>query len=250
VDIPPFNFPAMVPLWMFPLAIACGNTFVLKPSDKVPRTGTRLVELLHEAGLPSGVVNVVHGAKDVVDVLVKDPRVKAVSFVGSGSVAKYVYQASAANGKRVQALGGAKNYLVVMPDSGLRAAIQGILGSAFGCAGERCLAASVVIAVGDVGDKLVRDLVQAADALKVGAGSNPETEMGPVISAVHRERVVEYIALGEREGAELVRDGRNVKPHDGSKGYYVGATLFDYVRPDMQIAREEIFGPALSFTHA
>ncbi|HLE36928.1 MAG TPA: CoA-acylating methylmalonate-semialdehyde dehydrogenase [Candidatus Acidoferrales bacterium] len=244
--IPPSNFPAMVPLWMFPLAIACGNTFVLKPSDKVPRTCVRLVELLYEAGLPAGVVNVVHGAKEVADILLADPRVRAVSFVGSAAVAKYIYQTAATNGKRVQALGGAKNHLVVMPDADLKATAKAILGGAFGCAGERCLATSVVVAVGDAAEPLLRALVQAADALKVGAGSDPQTEMGPVLSAAHRERILQYIELGQQEGATLVRDGRAVKPHDGSTGYYVGPTIFDRVRPEMRIAREEIFGPVLA----
>jgi malonate-semialdehyde dehydrogenase (acetylating)/methylmalonate-semialdehyde dehydrogenase len=250
VGIPPFNFPAMVPLWMFPLAIACGNTFVFKPSDKVPRTGVRLVELLYEAGLPAGVINVVHGAKEVVDVLLSDPRVKAVSFVGSSAVAKYIYQTAAANGKRVQALGGAKNHLVVMPDSDLKAAAQAIRGAAFGCAGERCLATSVVVAVGEAAAPLVRELVQAADAVRVGAGNHPETAMGPVISAAHRQRILQYIEIGEREGATLVRDGRTVKSHDDSPGYYVGPTIFDRVRPEMHIAQEEIFGPVLAVIRA
>jgi malonate-semialdehyde dehydrogenase (acetylating) / methylmalonate-semialdehyde dehydrogenase len=248
--IPPFNFPAMVPLWMFPLAIACGNTFVLKPSEKVPRTAVRLVELFSEAGLPPGVLNLVHGTKDAVDVLLGDPRVKAVSFVGSSAVAKYIYQTAAANGKRVQAMGGAKNHIVVMPDSDLKAASQAILGAAFGCAGERCLAASVVVAVGEAADPLLRELVQAADAIKVGAGNRPETQMGPVISAAHRERVLQYIELGPSEGARLVRDGRAVKPYDNSTGFYVGPTIFDRVRPEMRIAREEIFGPVLSVIRA
>lgn len=246
VGIPPFNFPAMVPLWMFPIALACGNSFVLKPSEKVPRTGVRLVELLYEAGLPRGVMSVVHGAKEVVDVLLQDPRVRTVSFVGSSPVAKYVYQTASANGKRVQALGGAKNFAVVMPDCDLTGAVKGLMGSAFGTAGERCLATSVVVAVGEAGDPLVSELKKAADALKVGSGTHRETDVGPVISRAHRERILNYIELGEKEGALLVRDGRGVKPHDGSTGYYVGPTIFDYARPGMQIAREEIFGPVLA----
>lgn len=250
VGIPPFNFPAMVPLWMFPLAIACGNTFVLKPSDKVPRTGVRLVELLYEAGLPKGVVNLVHGAKMAVEVLLRDARVKAISFVGSSAVAKYVYQTATANGKRVQALGGAKNHLVVMPDSDMKATTKAIMGSAFGSAGERCLATSVVIAVGEAREPLLKELVQAADNIKLGSGSHPETDMGPVISAQHRQRIVDYIELGEKEGARLVRDGRGAQSHDGSSGYYVGPTIFDGVRPEMRIAQEEIFGPVLSVIQA
>lgn len=248
--IPPFNFPAMVPLWMFPLAIACGNTFILKPSDKVPRTGVRLVELFYEAGLPRGVLNLVHGSKEVVDALLSDPRVKAVSFVGSSVVAKYIYQTAASNGKRVQAMGGAKNHLVVMPDSDLKAASKAILGAAFGCAGERCLAASVVVAVGQAADPLLGELVSLADAIKVGSGNRPETQMGPVISASHRERVLHYIELGKGEGAVLARDGRAAKPHDGSTGFYIGPTIFDHVRPEMRIAREEVFGPVLSVVRA
>ncbi len=250
VGIPPFNFPAMIPLWMFPLALACGNSFVLKPSDKAPRTAVRLVELLYEAGLPAGLVNVVHGAKEVVDVLLSDLRVKAVSFVGSSAVAKYIYQLASANGKRVQALGSAKNHAIVMPDCDLKATVRAILGSAFGSAGERCLASSVVVAVAEVGEPLVRELVQGADAIKVGAGNHPETTMGPVISAAHRERICQYIELGAREGAVLVRDGRAVTPHDGSTGYYVGPTIFDYAQPDMGIAREEIFGPVVAIMRA
>jgi malonate-semialdehyde dehydrogenase (acetylating)/methylmalonate-semialdehyde dehydrogenase len=248
--IPPFNFPAMVPLWMFPLALACGNTFVLKPSDKVPRTGTRLVELLYEAGLPAGVVTVVHGAKEAVDVLLRDPRVKAVSFVGSSPVAKYVYETACANGKRVQALGGAKNHAVVLPDCDLPTTVKALLGAAFGTAGERCLATSVVVAVGEVADPLVRALKEAADQMKVGAGTDKATDMGPVISRAHRQRILDYIALGEKEGAQLIRDGRQVDPHDGSGGYYVGPTLFDRVNPQMRIAQEEIFGPVLSIVRA
>ncbi len=246
VGIPPFNFPAMVPLWMFPLAIACGNTFVLKPSEKVPRTSVRLVELFYQAGLPAGVINLVHGAKEVVDVLLRDPRVKVVSSVGSTAVAKYIYETAASNGKRVQALGGAKNHVVVMPDSDLKAATKAILGAAFGCAGERCLAASVVVTVGDVAEPLVRELVQAAQGITVGPGDQAETKMGPVISAAHRERVLQYVELGQREGARLVCDGRAVKVDGSPEGYYLGPTIFDHVRPEMRIAREEIFGPVLS----
>jgi len=250
VGIPPFNFPAMVPLWMFPLALACGNTFVFKPSNKVPRTGVRLVELLYEAGLPAGVISVVHGEREVVDVLLRDPRVKAVSFVGSSPVAKYVYETASANGKRVQALGGAKNYAVVLPDCDLQAAVRGLIGSAFGTAGERCLATSVVVAVGEVADPLIRALREAADSLRLGAGTDPETDVGPVISKAHRDRILHYIELGQREGATLVRDGRNPQPHDASTGYYVGPTLFDHVRPGMQIAGDEIFGPVLAIMRA
>lgn len=250
LGIPPFNFPAMVPLWMFPIAIACGNTFVMKPSERVPRTVVRLVELLHETGLPAGVCNVVHGGKEVVDALLTDPRVKAVSFVGSTPVAKVIYEKSGAGGKRVQAMGGAKNHLVVMPGCDMKSATKAILGAAFGCTGQRCLATSVVVAVGEAGDPLVHELAAAADRISVGAGENPRSQMGPVISAEARERIASYIETGKGEGASLVRDGRGVKPHDASAGYYIGPTIFDHVRPDMRIAKEEIFGPVLSIVRA
>src|SRR5215467_10854121 len=208
VGITPFNFPCMVPLWMFPMAIACGNTFVLKPSDKVPRTAVRLVELAYEAGLPAGVLNLVHGAKETVDRLLTDPRVKAVSFVGSSAVARYIYQTAANNGKRVQALGGAKNHSVVLPDAEMRSTVAAVMGSSFGCAGERCLATSVVVAVGEAGDPLVKELVRAADNLSVGNGCTPGTGMGPVITEEAKKRILGYIELGEKEGAVLARDGR------------------------------------------
>ncbi len=247
VGIPPFNFPAMVPMWMFPLAIACGNAFVLKPSDKVPRSAVRLVELLYEAGLPAGVMNVVHGAKEVVDALIADPRVKAVSFVGSSAVAKYVYETASAKGKRVQALGGAKNHLVVMPDCDLKAAAKAIAAAAFGCAGERCLATSVVVAVGEAGDRLVDELGQAVDQITPGPGTDARCSMGPVITAEHRQRILSYLNIGEKEGAVLVRDGRG---DSESGGYFLRPSIFDRVRPEMRIAREEIFGPVLSVIRA
>src|SRR5207302_6287319 len=210
--------------WMFPLSIACGNTFVLKPSDKVPRSAVRLVELAHEAGLPPGVLNLVHGAKNTVDCLLTDPRVKAVSFVGSSAVAKYIYQTAAANGKRVQALGGAKNHSVVLPDSEMKSTVAAIMGSSFGCAGERCLATSVVVAVGEAGDPLVKELVRAADNLTVGNGCEAGTGMGPVITDESKKRIFSYIELGEREGAVLARDGRKDSGCGGS-GYFVGPTI-------------------------
>ncbi len=245
VGITPFNFPLMVPLWMFPLSIACGNTFILKPSDKVPRSAVRLVELANEAGLPPGVLNLVHGAKDTVDCLLTDPRVKAVSFVGSSAVAKYIYQTAAANGKRVQALGGAKNHSVVLPDNELKSTVAAVMGSSFGCAGERCLATSVVVAVGEAAGPLVKELVHAADRLTVGAGCDAKSGMGPVITEEARKRILNYIELGEKEGATLVRDGRKdaVASRDG---FFVGPTIFDKVSPNSRIAREEIFGPVLS----
>jgi malonate-semialdehyde dehydrogenase (acetylating) / methylmalonate-semialdehyde dehydrogenase len=245
VGITPFNFPFMVPLWMFPMAIACGNTFVLKPSDKVPRTAVRLVELFHEAGLPGGVLNLVHGAKSTVDALLADPRVKAVSFVGSSAVARYIYQTAANNGKRVQALGGAKNHSVVLPDADLKSTVAAVMGSGFGCAGERCLATSVVVAVGESADPLVKELVRAADNLNVGAGCEPKTQMGPVISDEARKRILSYIELGEKEGATLARDGRKDSV-TRREGYFVGPTILDHVNPDSRVAQEEIFGPVLS----
>ncbi len=248
VGITPFNFPLMVPLWMFPLAIACGNTFVLKPSDRVPRSAVRAAELLYEAGLPAGVMNVVHGAKDAVDALLADPRVKAVSFVGSSPVAKYIYQTASANGKRVQCLAGAKNHSVVMPDCEMKSTVESIMSSSFGCAGERCVATSVVVAVGEVGDRLVNELVKAGDATKIGPGDRPGCGMGPVITVEHRQKVIGYIEDGVKAGAKLVRDGR--KDTCDAEGYYLGVTVFDQVKPEMRIAREEIFGPVLSVIRA
>jgi malonate-semialdehyde dehydrogenase (acetylating) / methylmalonate-semialdehyde dehydrogenase len=245
VGITPFNFPVMVPLWMFPMAIACGNTFVLKPSDKVPRGALRLVELAHEAGLPAGVLNLVHGAKSTVDLLLADPRVKAVSFVGSSNVARYIYQTASHSGKRVQALGGAKNHTVVLPDAEMKSTVAAVMGSGFGCAGERCLATSVVVAVGEVADPLVKELVRAADGLDVGAGCEASSQMGPVITAEAKQRILNYIELGEKEGATLARDGRQDAIARGN-GYFVGPTIFDNVNPQSRIAREEIFGPVLS----
>lgn len=249
VGITPFNFPIMVPLWMFPMAIACGNTFILKPSDKVPRTAVRLVELACEAGLPAGVLNLVHGAKEAVDALLTDPRVRAVSFVGSSTVARSIYQTAANNGKRVQALGGAKNHSVVLPDAEMKSTVAAIMGSGFGCAGERCLATSVVIAVGEVADPLVRELVKAADGLNVGAGCEGKTQMGPVISDDAKKRILSYIDLGEKEGATLARDGRKDAIARG-RGYFVGPTILDHVDPNSRVAKEEIFGPVLSVIRA
>ena len=250
VGITPFNFPAMVPMWMFPLAIACGNAFVLKPSEKVPSCATRLAELLTEAGLPPGVMNVVHGDKPVVDALLEDPRVAAVSFVGSTPVAEYVHQTAGAHGKRVQALGGAKNHMVVMPDADLDHAVDALLGAAYGSAGERCMAISVVVAVGEAGDALRRRLVEKLALLKIGPGSDPESEMGPLVSAAHRERVAHYIQAGVEEGAELVVDGRQPRGEGLASGFYLGPTLFDRATPAMRIYREEIFGPVLTMVRA
>jgi malonate-semialdehyde dehydrogenase (acetylating)/methylmalonate-semialdehyde dehydrogenase len=245
VGITPFNFPAMVPMWMYPFAIACGNSFVLKPSEKVPLTPTRTAELLHEAGLPAGVYNLVHGDKRAVDALLDHPLVKAVSFVGSSPVAKYIYERSAARGKRVQALGGAKNHLVVMPDADLEKTVEAIMGSAFGAAGERCLAGSVLVTVGEVAEPLLRLLVKRANDLRVGEATDPATGMGPVVTSDHRKRVVSYIERGVAEGARPLCDGRGLM-REKEDGYYLGPTIFDGVTPEMTIAKEEIFGPVLS----
>tara|TARA_B100000945_G_scaffold249550_1_gene206121 strand:- start:1598 stop:3091 length:1494 start_codon:yes stop_codon:yes gene_type:complete len=244
--ITPFNFPAMVPMWMFPLAIACGNTFILKPSEKDPSCPMRLAELLHEAGLPDGVFNIVNGDKEVVDAILTNKDIKAVSFVGSTPIAKYIYENAAKNEKRVQALGGAKNHLVVMPDCDLDGAVNGLMGAAYGSAGERCMAQSVAVAVGDIGDKLVSRLSQKAEMLKIGPGMDKSSEMGPLVTKEHLEKVKGYVDLGVKEGAKLVLDGRNLKLQGYENGFYIGACLFDHVETKMRIYKEEIFGPVLS----
>jgi malonate-semialdehyde dehydrogenase (acetylating)/methylmalonate-semialdehyde dehydrogenase len=249
--ITPFNFPAMVPMWMFPFAIACGNTFILKPSEKVPLTPTRTAELLHDAGLPAGVYNLLHGSREAVDALLAHPLVRAISFVGSSPVAKYVYQTAAAHGKRVQALGGAKNHLVAMPDANVEKSVEAIMGSAFGAAGERCLAGSVLVAVGE-SRPLLDALLRKVRALRIGDGAAPGTEMGPLVTAEHRARVLGYIEKGVAEGAQLLVDGRErmSAANGGSDGgCFLGPTVFDGVAPGMAIAREEIFGPVLSVIH-
>ncbi len=244
--ITPFNFPAMVPMWMFPLAIACGNTFILKPSEKDPSCPMRLAELLHEAGLPAGVFNVVNGDKEVVDAILSNNDIKAVSFVGSTPIAKYIYENAAKNEKRVQALGGAKNHLVVMPDCDLEGAVNGLMGAAYGSAGERCMAQSVAVAVGDIGDELVSKLVKKAEALKIGPGMDKSSEMGPLVTKQHLEKVKGYVDLGVKEGAKLALDGRDLKLQGYENGFYIGGCLFDHVTTDMRIYKEEIFGPVLS----
>ncbi len=244
VGITPFNFPAMVPMWMYPFAIACGNTFVLKPSEKVPLTPTRIIELLASAGLPAGVLNLIHGGKEVVDALLHHPLVRAVSFVGSTPVAKYIYSTSAAEGKRVQALGGAKNHLVVMPDADMPKTVEAIIGSAFGAAGERCLAGSVLVAVGEAAGPLLELLAKRTEALAVGDGAQAGTEMGPLVTSEHCKRVARYIEKGIAEGATPLCDGRRYKSASG--GFFLGPTIFDHVTPEMTIAKEEIFGPVLS----
>ena len=244
--ITPFNFPAMVPMWMFPLAIACGNTFILKPSEKDPSCPMRLAELLHEAGLPDGVFNVVNGDKEVVDAILTNNDIKAVSFVGSTPIAKYIYENAAKNEKRVQALGGAKNHLVVIPDCDLEGAVNGLMGAAYGSAGERCMAQSVAVAVGDIGDELVSRLVKKAEALKIGPGMDKSSEMGPLVTKQHLEKVKGYVDLGVKEGAKLALDGRDLKLQGYENGFYIGGCLFDHVTTDMRIYKEEIFGPVLS----
>jgi len=244
--ITPFNFPAMVPMWMFPVAIACGNTFILKPSEKDPSCSIRLAELLLEAGLPEGVFNVVNGDKEAVDAIITNKDVSAVSFVGSTPVAKYIYENCAKNEKRVQALGGAKNHAVIMPDCDLDQAVNGLMGAAYGSAGERCMAQSVAVAVGGIGDKLVESLAKKVEALKVGSGMDKKSEMGPLVTKEHLEKVKGYVDIGVKEGAQLVVDGRNLKLQGYENGYYIGGCLFDQVKKDMRIYKEEIFGPVLS----
>jgi malonate-semialdehyde dehydrogenase (acetylating)/methylmalonate-semialdehyde dehydrogenase len=244
VGITPFNFPAMVPMWMCPFSIACGNTFVLKPSEKVPLTPTRIVELLADAGVPAGVMSLIHGGRETVDRLLRHPLVKAVSFVGSTPVAKYIYATAAAEGKRVQALGGAKNHLVVMPDADMLKTVEAIIGSAFGAAGERCLAGSILVPVGEAAGPLLELLAKRTEALAVGDGSQAGIEMGPLVTSDHCKRVAGYIEKGIAEGATPLCDGRKYKTASG--GFFLGPTIFDHVTPEMTIAKEEIFGPVLS----
>ena len=243
--ITPFNFPAMVPMWFLPHAVACGNTFICKPSERVPLSQMRMFELLHDAGFPAGVVNLVHGAKDAVDAILDHPGIAGVSFVGSSPVAHYIYKRAAEKGKRVQALGGAKNFVLVMPDADITRAAQVSTESCFGCAGERCLANSVVLGVGEAYDALRTRLVDEAKRIRVGDGLEPGVTMGPVISAAHRDKVLGYIEKGIAEGATLALDGRAYKDPKHPDGYYLGPTVFTDVKPDMVIAREEIFGPVL-----
>jgi len=248
--ITPFNFPAMVPMWMFPVAIACGNTFILKPSEKDPSCSIRLAELFLEAGLPEGVFNVVNGDKEAVDAIINNKDVSAVSFVGSTPIAKYIYENCAKNEKRVQALGGAKNHAVIMPDCDLEQAVNGLMGAAYGSAGERCMAQSVAVAVGSIGDKLVESLAKKVEALRVGSGMDKKSEMGPLVTKEHLEKVKSYVDIGNKEGAKLIVDGRNLKLQGYENGYYMGGCLFDHVKKDMRIYKEEIFGPVLSVVRA
>ena len=244
--ITPFNFPAMVPMWMFPIAIACGNTFVLKPSEKDPSCSIKLAQLFKEAGLPDGVFNVVNGDKEAVDALLTNKDIVAISFVGSTPVAKYIYENAAKNEKRVQSLGGAKNHCVVMPDCDLDQAVNGLMGAAYGSAGERCMAQSVAVAVGKVGNQLVNKLAKKVESLKIGPGLDKNSEMGPLVTKEHLEKVKGYVDLGVQEGAKLVVDGRNIKLQGYEKGFYIGGCLFDNVDKKMKIYKEEIFGPVLS----
>ena len=248
--ITPFNFPAMVPMWMFPMAIACGNTFILKPSEKDPTCSIRLAELFSEAGLPDGVFNVINGDKEVVDAIIENKHISAVSFVGSTPIAKYIYENCAKNEKRVQALGGAKNHCVIMPDCDLDQAVNGLMGAAYGSAGERCMAQSVAVAVGNIGDKLVKNLKSKVEKLKVGPGMDKNSEMGPLVTKDHLEKVKNYVDLGVKEGAELLVDGRDLKLQGYEKGYYMGGCLFDKVTSKMRIYKEEIFGPVLAVVRA
>jgi len=245
--ITPFNFPAMVPMWMFPVALACGNTFVLKPSERDPSCGLKLAELMLEAGLPKGCLNVVNGDKEAVDTLLTDPGVGAISFVGSTAIGRYIYETGAAAGKRVQALCGAKNHMLIMPDADMEQAVDAAMGAAYGSAGERCMAISVAVPVGaDTADAFVQQLAPRVQALKVGPYTDPQAEMGPVITRESQQKIERYIAEGEAAGAEVVVDGRGLKLQGYEDGFFVGGTLIDRVTPDMSVYTDEIFGPVLS----
>jgi len=244
--ITPFNFPCMVPMWMYPVAIACGNTFILKPSERDPSCSVFMAELLTQAGLPDGVFNVVQGDKVAVDALLTHPDVKALSFVGSTPIAQYIYETGAHHGKRVQALGGAKNHMVVMPDADIEQSVDALIGAAYGSAGERCMAISVAVLVGDVADKIVPKLAERAKTLKVKNGMELDAEMGPIVTKQALERIEGYIGTGIEEGATLVVDGRGLKVAGHAEGFFTGGTLFDHVTPQMRIYKEEIFGPVLS----
>jgi malonate-semialdehyde dehydrogenase (acetylating) / methylmalonate-semialdehyde dehydrogenase len=249
--ITPFNFPAMVPMWMFPVAIACGNTFILKPSERDPSASVILAKWLSEAGLPDGVFNVVHGDKEAVDAILTDPGITAVSFVGSTPIARYIYETATHHGKRCQALGGAKNHMIVMPDADMDQAVDALMGAAYGSAGERCMAISVAVPVGDTtADRLIEKLVPKVRALNIGPGTDPDSEMGPLVTKQHLEKVRDYIDAGVAEGASLIVDGRDFHRQGYENGYFIGGSLFDNVRTDMKIYREEIFGPVLAVARA
>src|SRR5471032_1440686 len=247
--VTPFNFPVMVPLWMIPLALVTGNCFILKPSERDPSASLLMARLLTEAGLPDGVFNVVQGDKVAVDALLQHPDIEAISFVGSTPIAEYIHQQATSRGKRVQALGGAKNHMIVMPDADLDQAADALIGAAYGSAGERCMAISIAVAVGDVGDQLIAKLLPRIDQLKVGNGMQGDSDMGPLVTAEHKAKVEGFIGEGVAQGAQLIVDGRNFKVPGAQKGFFVGATLFDNVTPDMAIYKEEIFGPVLGLVH-
>ena len=245
--ITPFNFPAMVPLWMYPIALTCGNTFVLKPSEKVPLSSIYIAELLKQAGLPDGVFNIVHGGKDCVNALLTHPLIKAISFVGSTAIAKYVYEQGTAHGKRVQAAGGAKNHIIIMPDADMDQTVQALKASAFGCAGERCMAGSLALPVGDAAEKLMPRLLESSQKMTIGPTDGAgKPDMGPLVSAEHLAKVRSYIDAGEKEGAKLSLDGRQLKVSEAPRGFFLGPTIFDHATPEMKIVKEEIFGPVLS----
>jgi len=248
--IVPFNFPAMVPWWFMPYAIVSGNTFIVKPSEQVPMTQTRIFEVIEDAGLPEGVVNMVHGSRDVVNAMLDHPDIEGISFVGSTPTAKYIYERCGATGKRVQSLGGAKNCVVVMPDANLDASMPSLITSFYGCSGQRCLSGSILVTVGDAAEPVKEKFSAAAAALRVGDGLDEKTQMGPVVSAAHKQRVLGYIDHGLQDGADLILDGRDFKVDGLENGFFVGPTIFDNVKPDMKIAREEIFGPVVSMVHA
>lgn len=249
--ITPFNFPAMVPMWMFPVALACGNTFILKPSERDPSASLVLAQWLKEAGLPDGVFNVVHGDKEAVDAILTDPDIVAVSFVGSTPIARYIYETATSHGKRCQALGGAKNHMIVMPDADMDQAVDALMGAAYGSAGERCMAISVAVPIGDTtADRLIEKLTPKVRALNIGPGTDPEAEMGPLVTKQHLDKVRGYIDAGVDEGAKLIVDGRDFHRQGYEKGYFIGGSLFDRVTTDMKIYREEIFGPVLVVARA
>jgi len=248
--ITPFNFPAMVPLWMYPIAIACGNTFVLKPSEKVPLTAIKIARLLEQAGLPKGVLNIVHGGREVVDALLTHPKVKAISFVGSTPIARYIYEVGTKHGKRVQSNGGAKNYVVLMPDADVENSTRGVIEAAFGCAGERCMAGSTAVVVGGAAKGVLPTLVEATKRIKVGPTDREvQPDMGALITRQHADRVQELIGAGEAQGAKVLADGRGVRIAAAPNGFYVGATILDHVHNGMKVAQEEVFGPVLNVMH-
>jgi malonate-semialdehyde dehydrogenase (acetylating)/methylmalonate-semialdehyde dehydrogenase len=249
--ITPFNFPAMVPMWMFPVALACGNCFILKPSERAPSASLLLAAWLKEAGLPDGVFNVVQGDKEAVDALLMDAHIQAISFVGSTPIAKYIYETAARTGKRCQALGGAKNHMIIMPDADLDVVVDALMGAAYGSAGERCMAVSVAVPVGqETADALIAKLEPKVRGIKIGPGTDPDAEMGPLVTQQHLEKVKGYVDAGEAEGAKLIVDGRNLQLQGYEKGFFIGGSLFDHVQPSMKIYKEEIFGPVLSVVRA